>query len=217
MAVWLNTAFAGFDRAVFEFFHLLQVSAGSFFTPFFKAITFLGEGGWFYIVVGVILLLFKRTRRLGVTMLIALAIGSLFTNLFIKTAISRPRPYTANDFYAECWNLVGATKTGKNSFPSGHTTAVFATTLSWVLCSKNKWRYTGFIFAILMASSRLYLFVHYATDIIGGIIVGSTMAVIFYFVIKKVFSVLESHTDNKVANFIINASVCDLFNKSKVE
>ena len=213
MANWLNTAFAGFDRGIFEFFHLLQINAGAFFTPFFKFITFLGEGGWFYIVAGVILLLFKNTRKLGVTMLLALAIGSLFTNLVIKNLISRPRPYTANEFYADCWNLVGSTKTGKNSFPSGHTTAVFATTLSWILVSKNKWRYLGIIFAVLMASSRLYLFVHYPTDIIGGIIVGSAMAIIFYFVVNAIYKLLEKHSDNKVCNFILNASIEELFIK----
>ena len=180
MANWLNTAFAGFDRGIFEFFHLLQINAGAFLTPFFKFITFLGEGGWFYIVAGVILLLFKNTRKLGVTMLLALAIGSLFTNLVIKNLISRPRPYTANEFYADCWNLVGPTKTGKNSFPSGHTTAVFATTLSWILVSKNKWRYLGIIFAVLMASSRLYLFVHYPTDILGGILVGWLGSIVIF-------------------------------------
>lgn len=213
MANWLNTAFAGFDRGIFEFFHLLQINAGAFLTPFFKFITFLGEGGWFYIVAGVILLLFKNTRKLGVTMLLALAIGSLFTNLVIKNLISRPRPYTANEFYADCWNLVGPTKTGKNSFPSGHTTAVFATTLSWILVSKNKWRYLGIIFAVLMASSRLYLFVHYPTDIIGGIIVGSAMAIIFYFVVNAIYKLLEKHSDNKVCNFILSASIEELFIK----
>ena len=213
MANWLNTTFAGFDRAIFEFFHSLQVGAGEFFTPFFKTITFLGEDGWLYIVVGVILLLFKNTRRLGVTMLLALAIGSLFTNLVIKNLISRPRPFTANDFYYDCWNLVGPTEVGKNSFPSGHTTAAFATTLSWILVSKKKWRFTGLIFAVLMASSRLYLFVHYATDIIGGIIVGSGMAVAFFFIVKLVFKKLAENSNNKVVNFILNASIVDLFNK----
>ena len=207
MATWLNTTFEGFDRGVFEFFHVLQVNAGAFFTPFFKIITFLGEGGWFYIVAGVILLLFKNTRRLGVTMLLALALGSLFTNLVIKNIISRPRPYTANEFYNECWTLVGPTKTGANSFPSGHTTAAFGVTLSWILVSKNKWRFTGILFAILMASSRLYLFVHYATDIVGGIIVGSAMAVGCFYLVRWIFAVLENKSQNKVVNFILNASL----------
>lgn len=213
MANWLNTVFAGFDGAIFNFMYNLQLTAGNFFTPFFKAITFLGEKGWFYIVIGLILLLFKRTRKIGLTLLISLGVGSLLTNLVIKNIISRPRPFTASDFYFDCWNIVGPTNVGKNSFPSGHSTAAAATTVAWILTSNKKYRFSGIAFALLMGLSRIYLFVHYPTDVIAGLIVGSLVAVGIYFIIKSVYKVIENNANNKVCLFILNASIVDLFVK----
>ena len=60
---------------------------------FWKGITFLGDGGWFWIVLGVVLLIPKKTRKSGFTALLALIIGSVITNLVLKTAVARIRPY----------------------------------------------------------------------------------------------------------------------------
>ena len=215
MAEWLNLTFANFDYLIFNLFYNLRVNAGAFFTPFFQFVTFLGDGGLIYIIAGVICLLFKSTRKLGVTMLLALALGSLTSNLIIKPIVLRPRPFTANSFYYENWLAVGATKVGENSFPSGHTTAVFTCTLSWILLSNKKWRFLGIAFAVLMASSRVYLFVHYTTDILGGIIVGCTMAILVSILVKKLFKTFENKTENKVFNFIVNSSVTNLIKKNK--
>ena len=72
IADWINTTFASFDYAIFNFMHYLQVNAGAFFTPFLKAFTFLGEDGWLTILAGVILLLFKKTRGIGATILVSI-------------------------------------------------------------------------------------------------------------------------------------------------
>ena len=213
MAQWLNTAFADFDLAIFNFMHYLQVNAGGFFTTFFKVITFLGEKGWLYIVAGVILLLFKKTRKIGYTILISVLIGTIVTNLVIKNIVSRPRPFTASDFYYDCWNLVGPTNVGKNSFPSGHTTGATAATVAWILSSNKKYRFTGIAFAILMGVSRIYLFVHYPTDVLAGFIVGTVSAIGGYYAVKGIFSLLEKYNTNKVANFILTASLDEVLIK----
>lgn len=216
MAEWLNTAFAGFDRTIFEWMYRLRNGAGGFFDPFFKSITFLGESGWLYIVASIILLFFKKTRKIGVTILASIAVGALITNIAIKNLVSRPRPFTANSFYYDCWNAVGPTIVGKNSFPSGHATGVTAATVGWILSSKKKWRYFGIIFAVLMGLSRIYLFVHYPTDVIAGFIVGTCAAICGYYIVKLIYKVLENNRGKKVVDFVLDASVCDLI-KSKKE
>lgn len=213
MAQWLNTVFCDFDGAIFNFMNVLHIKAGAFLDTFFKIITFFGEGGWLYIVAGVVLLLFKNTRKTGVVILISISLGSIFTNLVIKNLVSRPRPFTASDFYYNCWNEVGPTIVGKNSFPSGHSTAVAASTLGWILTSDKKSRFLGVVFALLMGCSRIYLFVHYPTDVIAGFIVGSVAATCGYFIAKFVYSLLEKHRNNKVCDFMLNASLLDLFVK----
>lgn len=88
---------------------------------FWKGITFLGDGGWFWIVLGVVLLIPKKTRKSGFTALLALIIGSVITNLVLKTAVARIRPYDAVE------GLVPLVKKLRDySFPSGHTCASFS-------------------------------------------------------------------------------------------
>ena len=94
LALWLNTAFAGFDEAVATAIHQLYVAAGWFFTPFLSFISLLGKGGIFLILLSIALMLFRKTRRYGTTMLLALAIGALVTNVCFKPLVARPRPYT---------------------------------------------------------------------------------------------------------------------------
>ena len=92
LALWLNTAFAGFDEAVATAIHQLYVAAGWFFTPFLSFISLLGKGGIFLILLSIVLMLFRKTRRYGTTMLLALAIGALVTNVCFKPLVARPRP-----------------------------------------------------------------------------------------------------------------------------
>lgn len=91
--MWLNTVFAGFDQNVTATVHRLYELAGDFFSPFMEAVSFLGKDGIFLIILSLLLMLFKKTRRFGTAMAIGLAIGAVFTNLFLKIIIARPRPY----------------------------------------------------------------------------------------------------------------------------
>ena len=110
-------------------------------------------------------------------MLLAIGVGALFTNVIIKNAVARPRPFYENVTYLEFWKEAGATKVSEYSFPSGHTTSImaFATAL-FIMCNK-KWSWVGFVGTILMGVSRIYLIAHYTTDVIGGIIVGGVAGV----------------------------------------
>ena len=90
-------------------------------TPFWRAVTFLGNGGWFWIVLCVLLICFGKTRKTGVTAALSLLSGFLITNLLIKNAVARPRPF---DTYTQIIPLI--TRPKDYSFPSGHTTAAMA-------------------------------------------------------------------------------------------
>ncbi len=178
-AMWLNTAFAGFDQAVTAGVHQLYDAAGWFFSPFLELISLMGKGGIFLILLSLCLIVSKRTRRFGTAMLLGVTIGALFTNLFIKVVIARPRPYAdENGFFYPLWQMMGAHTESDKSFPSGHTTAAFATMVPVFLLGKKRISWTALIFAFLMGLSRIYLVVHYPSDVLGGLIVGTIAGIL---------------------------------------
>lgn len=170
LALWLNTAFAGFDEAVATAIHQLYVAAGWFFTPFLSFISLLGKGGIFLILLSIALMLFRKTRRYGTTMLLALAIGALVTNVCFKPLVARPRPYTHDgSIFQQYWEMLGKHTESDKSFPSGHMTAAMAASLAVFLRGNKKISWTARCSRSAMGVSRIYLSVHYATDVLGGV------------------------------------------------
>ena len=172
-ALWINQSFAGFDLGITTAVHRLYELAGGFFTPFFEGVSFLGKGGIFLILLSLALLFYRPTRRFGTAMLLGLAIGATITNLFLKVWIARPRPYAdeASMFY-QYWLTVGQNVESDKSFPSGHTTAAFASMTAAFILGKTKVKIPAVIFAVLMGIARIYLVVHFPSDVLAGIIVG---------------------------------------------
>lgn len=172
-ALWLNTTFAAFDQSVTLLVHQLYTMAGGFFTPFFEFISLLGKGGIFLVLLSLALMFYRPTRRFGTAMLLGVAIGALFTNIWLKVVIARPRPYAdESSIFYQLWLLVGQNVESDKSFPSGHTTAAFSTMTALFLMGNKKYSWTAFIFAFLMGLARIYLVVHFPSDVLGGIIVG---------------------------------------------
>lgn len=178
-ALWLNEFFAEFDQWMAVWIHNLYTVSGQFFTPFFSFISILGHDGIALILLSVILMFFRRTRRYGTAMLIALAIGALITNCCLKILIARARPYAeetknffGTDLYQQLWQAVGSKTESDKSFPSGHTTAAFAAMTAVFMTGKKKFSWLAFVFAILMAISRIYLVVHFASDVMVGVVIG---------------------------------------------
>ena len=172
-AAWINQAFSGFDESVTTAVHSLYDVAGAFFTPFFEGVSYLGKGGIFLILLSLALLLCRPTRRFGTAMLLGLTIGFAITNLFLKVFIARPRPYVdENSIFHEFWLLVGQNVESDKSFPSGHTTAAFACMTPAFILGKPRVKILTLLFAALMGLARIYLCVHFPSDVLGGMIVG---------------------------------------------
>ncbi len=186
-AAWLNATFEGFDQSVTLAVHRLYELAPWFFNPFLQLISLLGKGGAFLIALSICLIVVKRTRRFGTAMLLGLTIGALFTNLFIKVVIARPRPYSdETGFFYPLWQIMGQHMESDKSFPSGHTTAAFASMVPVFLLGKKRVSWTALIFAVLMGVSRIYLVVHYPSDVLGGLIIGTIAGVIATLVSENV-------------------------------
>lgn len=134
-------------------------------------ISLLGNGGAIWLVTSLGLIISPKYRRYGITMLGAIAAGALVGNVCLKPLIARPRP---------CWvesvNLLIKNPTDY-SFPSGHTLAsvIGAAILTF---TNKKWGYVAIPLAILIAFSRLYLYVHFPSDILASLILGGIISFI---------------------------------------
>lgn len=189
-AAWLNTIFAGMDEAVARFaFSLHTGAAGGFFDWFFPAVTLLGKAGIFFILCGLVALAFRRSRKMGFTVLTALLLGLLFTNLALKNAIARPRPYADElSIFFTWWKEIGSgVEREIYSFPSGHATASFAAATAVFWCGNKRYSWTAYLLAALVGFSRIYLMVHYASDILGGMLVGFAAGSLAYWIVTAVY------------------------------
>ena len=154
----------------FEILYTLQNIHTPILDKIMVAITYLGEKGIFWISLGVILLFFKKTRKCGLFMLISMMIGLIVGNGLIKNLVARQRP---------CWidntiNLLVANPKDF-SFPSGHTLASFEAAITILLFDK-RWGMVAVMTAFFIGISRLYLFVHFPTDVLAGAVLGTIIA-----------------------------------------
>jgi len=141
-------------------------------------ITRLGDAGIIWIILTVLLLIIPKTRKTGVIMLAALLADVLLCNVVIKNLVARTRPFDVNTV-----QLLVA-KPRDYSFPSGHTAASFASVTALYLAGEKKMWKVALVLAVLIALSRLYLYVHYPTDIIGGVIFGSLSGYLGYKIVE---------------------------------
>lgn len=190
--------FDSFDMSVFTFFgEQIQNAAMNIVANF---ITFFG-GSEFVIpmaVVGLVLSFFKKTRKFGMSVLFAVLVGTLLTNIVFKPMFDRPRPYV---YYAEnpllmsWYEFAGSHVESDKSFPSGHTTAAFEIGVALFLVLNKKYSWIFPVFSVLVGLSRIYLMVHYVTDVLGGVVIGTFAGIMGYVIMTALMK------NTKIAEF----------------
>ncbi len=232
-------AILNFDLSIFSF--VFNNLSNSVMDVIMKVITTLGDDGIFFIILGVVMLFFKKTRKAGLVCLGSLLVMTLLNNELIKPIMERPRPYnltilpqaaqkafeeygreydwigcfgkidwTIDRFpgLAEKWNagyvwpdVVDYMSSKSLSFPSGHTSSAFTFAMAITLVLKKKSvAIPAFVFAFLMGFSRIYVGVHYPTDVIVGAFVGIVYALIGYAIFAKLYDVVYPKIENAIKN-----------------
>lgn len=141
--------------------------------------TNLGEYGAVWILTAILLLCFQKYRRYGALMLVSLLVTFLIGEIGLKNLIMRERPLVADPTVQQLIPLPSG-----SSFPSGHTVSSF--TAAWILWKADrKFGAAGLALAVCIGFSRLYLFVHYPTDVLGGAVLGIACAQGIYLLAKR--------------------------------
>ena len=132
------------------------------------AVSWICNHGEVWILLAAVLLAIPKTRKAGACLACGLAVDLLLCNLWLKPWIGRVRPFAVNPDV----KLLIVPPTDA-SFPSGHTCAAFAAASAWWRTLPRRWmRWTGLVLAVCMGLSRLYVGVHYPSDVIAGALVG---------------------------------------------
>lgn len=174
-----------------------NLHGSSFINYLFKFITILGDAGIVWIVLGLILLFFKKTRKAGVFVLCGLIATSLINNLTLKPIIGRARPFTKSAELVEFLERIGLKLPNSPSFPSGHTFAAFCSAILLTLTMGKKWAFI-YIPAILISLSRIFLCVHYPSDVLMGAVLGTLVGVGVYFLVKWLYPKVESFVQKHI-------------------
>jgi len=178
----LNSLAVSFDLPILEW---IQANLQSGFMDFIMPIiTVFGDAGIFWMIWAAVLVFFPKTRKTGLGMAFAMMLGLIICNMILKPVVGRIRPY---DFQinelGKTWNdilLAGKllVETPHDySFPSGHTIASFEA-CTVLLINDKRMGIPATILAILIAFSRMYLYVHYPTDVIVSVVLGILFAFI---------------------------------------
>ena len=145
-----------------------------------SAITRLGDAGIIWILLCAVLLILPRTRKSGAILMAALLVDLVVCNGILKPLVHRIRPF---DVKTGIELLVK--QPTDYSFPSGHTAASFTSVMALYLAGEKKLWILALVLAVLIAFSRLYLYVHYPTDVLGGVMIGLISGALGYWLVQK--------------------------------
>ncbi len=189
-----------FDLAVFSWIQNIQ---NAVLTPIMTVISLLGTKGAIFFLFGFVLLCTRKWRKLGVAVLGALAITTVCNSVIVKELLARPRPF---DLGYDWWQAVYrypdfVSRPDSFSFPSGHTAAAFAAA-TVVFCQSRKGGLALGLFGCLMGFSRVYLEVHYCTDVLFGALFGVVYALIAVAVVKRFYPVVYPAVEEKIRRLL---------------
>lgn len=166
-----------------------ELFGGPFCDAVMPIITLFAEKGVFWIALAAIMICFKKTRKTGWMIGIALILGVVIGNGVIKPLVARPRPFMVDPSF-EARLLIPALYDG--SFPSGHALACFegAGVLLMTKEYRNKMGWAALVIALLVSFSRVYLAVHYPTDVVAGALLGLLFAWLGILIVNKAYDVI---------------------------
>ena len=165
----------------FDVLYWFQSIHGPIQDAFFSFITHFGDAGLFWIIMTLLVLIFVKDKRVGLTAILALVIEASICNLLLKPLVARDRPFWIDPSVQMLVN-----PPSDYSFPSGHSGASFAAAVAFVQYNR-KWGIAAIVLAALIAISRMYLFIHFPTDVLTGILLGIVSGIVSGIIIRALY------------------------------
>jgi len=185
----LETARVFYGQWEMDFLQMIQNMHVDWLTVIMKIFTTMGNAGICWIVLSLVLAVIPKTRKCGLTMIMAMAITFILGNLVFKNLAARARPcWVDYDTFAAIKN--GIRQQHDFSFPSGHTMNGITASLV-IFFHYRREGIIAFAVAVIIAFSRMYFFVHWPTDILAGVLLGAVDAVISFFVVNKIYEAVK--------------------------
>ena len=180
----------------FNILNAIQSIRNPFLDTIMPLITFLGSGGIVWAVTALIMLCFKKSRKTGIVIIVSLLLGLFLSTMGLKNVIARERPYNTEGALLTVENLLIGAPSGRFSFPSGHAISSFSAATVILLYSKKS-AIPAIILAALICFTRLYLYVHFPSDVICGALFGISLAFVSNFLVNKIW---EKINERKLSN-----------------
>lgn len=162
-----------------QILHMIQGWHTEWLDAIMVAFTTFGDAGLGWIAIGLILTIIPKTRRCGINVLLTMLITHVIGNIIVKPIVARPRPFLENP---SVQLIVDAPSS--YSFPSGHSASSFTAALT-IFFYYKKSGVIALLAAATIAFSRMYLFVHYPTDVLCGVLLGCVDACLIYWGFQK--------------------------------
>lgn len=188
--------FLSFDLAVFSWIQTIQ---NSILTPVMTVVSLLGTKGAIFFLLGFALLCSRKWRKAGVMILGALAITTVCNSVIVKELLARPRPFSLDyDWWQAVYRYPDfVARPDSYSFPSGHTAAAFAAAAALFFQSRKGGLLLG-AFGLVMGFSRVYLEVHYCTDVLFGALFGVIYALIAVAIVRHFYPTVYPIVEEKL-------------------
>ena len=183
---WLNQIFWWLDAPIFRAVNEIANNC-PWISKFARFVSYFGDEGIFFIIMVLCFIIFRKTRKMGIVLAIGMIISTLLNNVLLKNIVARPRPYDEVLEFKLMWEAHSGVLMHSFSFPSGHTTTAAVIGVGLFILNNKKFSWAFLLIPLLMGWSRIALFVHYPSDVLFGLIVGSISIISSYFLSKLLF------------------------------
>ena len=196
-------AILNFDLSVFSFIE--QHIWADWLNPIMVFFTHWGDSGIFWILLSLIFLITKKYRKVGFAMIGALLVMEVGNNIILKSIFARPRPFNLDPAQYAWWHEIYkfpelVSRPTSFSFPSGHTSSAFAAAVA-LLWYDRKFGIPLTAFAAVMGFTRIYVEVHYCTDVLFGALFGVVYAVIAVLIVNKIYPIVMPKIEKKINEY----------------
>lgn len=205
----INTVFQEFDSSLLLLVHDLSIKFGDILTPLTKFLSLTCDLpllmiGW----LGFILFFVLKDKKCGMMMCGTVIIGAILVTIILKNIFYRARPYVDVELYKSWWQAFGLKTDWDTSFPSGHACASMGgVTAFFIWSKKKKVAWLAFLYPLIIGMSRIYLCVHYPSDVIFGYIVGIIAACLCIPCVKLIYYLMNKYPNNFFSRYCLSGTI----------